>query len=138
VDIPKGGASGAIIAQAGRFGGWSLYLLNASPLYIQFPWPAALHDRIQSALAGGKRQFVSISTMTAAASARRNGTLYVNDRKSRLAHRAHAMLRILRMEGSTFGADEARRSRKLQAPFKFSGAIYKVTVEQKAGKGRHR
>ena len=26
VDVPPGGANGVIIAQAGRFGGWSLYM----------------------------------------------------------------------------------------------------------------
>jgi hypothetical protein len=26
IEVPKGGANGVIIAQAGRFGGWSLYM----------------------------------------------------------------------------------------------------------------
>ena len=30
VHIPEGGANGVILAQAGRFGGWSLYLKEAS------------------------------------------------------------------------------------------------------------
>ena len=33
VDIPEGGAEGVILAQAGRFGGWSLYLHNGRPTY---------------------------------------------------------------------------------------------------------
>ena len=33
VEIPKGGANGVILAQAGRFGGWSLYLRNGKPTY---------------------------------------------------------------------------------------------------------
>jgi arylsulfatase len=33
VEIPQGGASGVIIAQAGRFGGWSLYLKDGKPIY---------------------------------------------------------------------------------------------------------
>jgi len=33
VEIPKGGASGVIISQAGRFGGWSLYLKDGRPTY---------------------------------------------------------------------------------------------------------
>jgi arylsulfatase len=28
IEVPKGGASGVIIAQAGRFGGWSLYMMG--------------------------------------------------------------------------------------------------------------
>ena len=33
VDIPQAGAKGVIIAQAGRFGGWSLYLKDGKPTY---------------------------------------------------------------------------------------------------------
>ncbi|MDB6176266.1 arylsulfatase [Paracoccus sp. Z330] len=33
VDIPEGGAQGVIIAQGGRFGGWSLYMDEGRPIY---------------------------------------------------------------------------------------------------------
>ncbi len=33
VDVPKGGANGVLIAQAGRFGGWSLYVHEGKPCY---------------------------------------------------------------------------------------------------------
>jgi len=33
VEVPKGGAKGTIIAQGGRFGGWSLYVKNGVPAY---------------------------------------------------------------------------------------------------------
>src|SRR2546427_7505222 len=33
VEIPQGGANGVIVAQAGRFGGWSLYLKDGEPTY---------------------------------------------------------------------------------------------------------
>jgi len=33
VDIPKGGAKGAILSQGGRFGGWSLYMKDGKPIY---------------------------------------------------------------------------------------------------------
>jgi arylsulfatase len=33
VEIPKGGANGVILAQGGRFGGWSVYLMNGKPSY---------------------------------------------------------------------------------------------------------
>ena len=33
VEIPAGGASGVILAQAGRFGGWSLYVSEGKPAY---------------------------------------------------------------------------------------------------------
>ena len=33
VEIPAGGANGVILAQGGRFGGWSLYLKDGKPIY---------------------------------------------------------------------------------------------------------
>ena len=33
LDIPSGGANGAILAQGGRFGGWSLYMKDSKPIY---------------------------------------------------------------------------------------------------------
>jgi arylsulfatase len=33
VEIPQGGANGVILAQGGRFGGWSLYLKGGKPVY---------------------------------------------------------------------------------------------------------
>ena len=33
VDIPQGGANGVILAQGGRFGGWSLYTKGGKPVY---------------------------------------------------------------------------------------------------------
>ena len=44
VEIPKGGANGVVLAQAGRFGGWSLYLKNGKPTYTyNFLGLTALH-----------------------------------------------------------------------------------------------
>ena len=33
IDIPAGGANGVILAQGGRFGGWSLYVKDGRPVY---------------------------------------------------------------------------------------------------------
>ncbi len=33
VEIPRGGANGVLLAQGGRFGGWSLYLKDGKPAY---------------------------------------------------------------------------------------------------------
>jgi arylsulfatase len=33
LEIPAGGANGAILAQGGRFGGWSLYMKDGKPTY---------------------------------------------------------------------------------------------------------
>jgi arylsulfatase len=34
VEVPRGGANGVIIAQAGRFGGWSLYMKGGRALHV--------------------------------------------------------------------------------------------------------
>ena len=34
VEVPAGGANGVIIAQAGRFGGWSLYMKGGRAYYV--------------------------------------------------------------------------------------------------------
>ncbi len=34
VEIPEGGASGVILAQGGKFGGWSFYLNDGKPTYV--------------------------------------------------------------------------------------------------------
>ena len=33
LEVPKGGANGVILAQGGRFGGWSLYVKGGKPVY---------------------------------------------------------------------------------------------------------
>jgi arylsulfatase len=33
LEIPEGGANGVILAQGGRFGGWSLYMKDGKPVY---------------------------------------------------------------------------------------------------------
>jgi arylsulfatase len=34
LEVPPGGASGAILSQGGRFGGWSLYMTDGRPAYV--------------------------------------------------------------------------------------------------------
>ena len=138
VDIPKGGASGAIIAQAGRFGGWSLYLLNGKPTYTYNflglqRYTIASNQRLPAGKATIRFDFDYDGGGVGKGG---TGTLYVNDRKV-------ASGRIERTqccgfsadEGVDVGADEGTPvTEAYKPPFKFSGAIYNVTVEQKAGK----
>ena len=42
VEIPQGGANGVILAQGGRFGGWSLYLKDGKPAYV-YNWTGLAH-----------------------------------------------------------------------------------------------
>lgn len=45
VDIPTSDARGVILCQAGRFGGWSLYLNDGKPIYV-YNWLGLEHYRI--------------------------------------------------------------------------------------------
>ena len=53
LDVPAG-ASGAILAQGGKFGGWSLYMKDGKPAYTyNFLGSVALHrDRAERAASG--------------------------------------------------------------------------------------
>src|SRR5207244_6377820 len=55
VEIPKDGANGVILAQAGRFGGWSLYLKDGKPTYT-YNWLGLRQYTVAApqALPGGK------------------------------------------------------------------------------------
>lgn len=37
LDIPAGGAKGAVLVQGGRFGGWSLHVRDGKPAY-EYNW----------------------------------------------------------------------------------------------------
>jgi len=49
LEIPKGGANGVILSQAGQFGGWSLYVKDGKPKY-HYNWLA----REQYVIEGGE------------------------------------------------------------------------------------
>ena len=71
VEIPKNGANGVILAQGGRFGGWSLYVKDGKPTYT-YNWLGLQRYTVAAmqALQPGRRRSASSSPMTAAASAR--------------------------------------------------------------------
>jgi arylsulfatase len=45
IDVPAGGVGGVILAQGGRFSGWSLYVKNGRPAYA-YNWLGREHYRI--------------------------------------------------------------------------------------------
>jgi arylsulfatase len=101
VQIPEGGANGVIIAQAGRFGGWSLYLKEGKPTFCynflglqEFKVPAA------DAVAAGKAT-VRMNFDYDGGGIGKGGmvTLLVNGQKV-------ASGRIERTQGMMFSADE--------------------------------
>jgi arylsulfatase len=135
VDVPKGGANGTIIAQGGRFGGWSLYVKTGIPAYdYNFLGMARYTVAAKDALVPGKStvrfDFVYDGGGVGKGG---TGTLFVNDRKV-------AEGRIERTEGMIFSADEtADVGIDLGTPVveaigaeeksRFTGHIPKVTIE---------
>ena len=55
LDIPPGGAKGVVMAQAGQFGGWSLYVKDGKPKYA-YNWLAREMYTIEAQRAATHRQ----------------------------------------------------------------------------------
>lgn len=136
VEIPKGGANGVILAQGGRFGGWSLYLKGGKPTYTynflglqrftvaaaQAIPPGKAAIRFEFAYDGGGLGKGGLAT------------IFVNDKKV-------AEGRIERTQAIIFSADETADVGEDDATpvtedykaydNKFTGKILKVTVNVK-------
>jgi arylsulfatase len=137
LQVPKGGAKGVILAQAGRFGGWSLYLKDGKPTYTynflglkrftiaaKQPVPAGKSTiRFEFAYDGGGLGKGG------------TGTLFVNGKQV-------AQGRIERTQAMIFSADEGAdvgedgetpvvEDYGVPAPYRFTGKIDKVTIELK-------
>jgi hypothetical protein len=136
VEIPAGGANGVIIAQAGRFGGWSLYLKDGKPTYCyNFLGLEEFKVAAPSAMAAGKAT-LRMNFDYDGGGAGKGGTasLLVNGEKV-------ASGRIERTQMAIFSADETAGVGKDDATpvttdYKerdnsFTGKILKVTVDVK-------
>ena len=74
VELPAGGANGVILAQGGRFGGWSLYMKGGKPVYAyNFLGLQRFTVASSQAVPAASRRSASSSPMTAAASQGRPG-----------------------------------------------------------------
>jgi arylsulfatase len=134
VEIPAGGASGVVLAQAGRFGGWSLYFKDGRPAYaynwigretytVAAPQPVAPGEaevRLDFAYDGGGRG--------------KGGTarLFVNGRQvaeGRVAHTNPIMFSV--DEAADVGVDEGTPVTEAYtaAGSRFTGRIRRVTVD---------
>jgi len=135
VEIPKKGANGVLLAQAGRFGGWSFYVKDGKPTYT-YNWlglqrytvaatqavpPGKATIRFEFAYDGGG---VGKGGM---------GTLFVNGKKVAAARIDRTQCCAFSAdEGADVGADEGTPIiEAYKVPFKFTGKITSVTVELK-------
>jgi arylsulfatase len=135
VDVPQGGAQGTILAQGGRFGGWSLYVKDGVPAYdYNFLGLKQTSIVASKPLAPGKSTLKFDFAYDGGGPGKGGmGTLFVNGEKV-------AEGRIEHTQGGLFSADEtADVGIDLGTPVveaigaehasKFSGHIPKVTVE---------
>jgi arylsulfatase len=135
VEISKAGANGAILAQAGRFGGWSLYLKDGKPTYTyNFLGLQRFTVAAKQALPAGKATIRFEFAYDGGGIGKGGvGTLLVNGKNV-------ATGRIERTqccgfsadEGADVGADEGTPvTEAYKVPFKFPGKIGQVTIELK-------
>jgi arylsulfatase len=135
VDVPQGGANGTILAQGGRFGGWSLYVKNSVPAY-DYNFLGLQRSSIAAAkpLAPGKSTIRFEFAYDGGGPGKGGmGTLFVNDEKV-------AEGRIEHTQAGMFSADETAdvgidlgtpvvEAIGAEAKSRFTGRIPKVTVQ---------
>jgi arylsulfatase len=136
VETPAGGANGVILAQGGRFGGWSLYFKDGKPIYAyNFLGLQRFTVAAAQAVPAGKATIRFEFAYDGGGLAKGGlGTLYVNDKKV-------AEGRIERTEAMVFSADETADVGEDDATTvtedykaydnKFTGKILKVTIDVK-------
>jgi arylsulfatase A-like enzyme len=137
VQVPKKGARGVILAQAGRFGGWSLYLKNGNPTYTYNylglkRYTIAATQPVPAGKAVIRFEFAYDGGGLGKGG---TGTIFVNDKKV-------AQGRIERTQPMIFSGDEGAdvgedgetpvvEDYGIPAPYKFTGKINKITVDLK-------
>ena len=135
LDIPKGGANGAILSQGGRFGGWSLYMKDGKPAYTyNFLGLERYTVSASQALPAGSATVVLDFAYNGGGPGKGgNATLYVNGKSV-------AQGRIDKTQPNIFSADEtADVGMDNQTPVaegigvgaetRFTGKIYEVVLE---------
>jgi arylsulfatase len=135
VEVPQGGANGVILAQAGRFGGWSFYLKDGKPTYT-YNWlglkrfTVAANDALPAGKATVRFEFVYDGGGVGKGG---TGTLYVNGKNVATGRIEQTQCCAFSAdEGADVGADEGTPvTEAYQVPFKFTGKIDKVTIELK-------
>ncbi|GKT07815.1 arylsulfatase [Desulforhabdus sp. TSK] len=137
VEIPKGGANGVILAQAGRFGGWSLYLMDGKPTYhYNFLGLARFTIAAKDPVPAGKATIRYEFAYDGGGLAKGGlGAIFVNGAKV-------AEGRIEQTQPMVFSGDEGAdvgedgetpvvEDYGIPAPYKFTGRIDKVTIDLK-------
>ncbi|MDF0666083.1 MAG: arylsulfatase [Nitrospira sp.] len=136
VEIPEGGADGVILAQAGRFGGWSLYVKDGKPTYT-YNFVGLQRFTISSpqALGTGKAAIRYEFDYDGGGPGKGGmGILSVNGDKVADGRIEHTQCCVYSAdEGADVGVDEGTPVTEdyKARDNKFTGKIHKVTIELK-------
>jgi arylsulfatase len=135
VDVPQGGGNGTIVAQGGRFGGWSLYVKDGVPAYdYNFLGMSRSSVVASKPLAPGKSTIRFDFAYDGGGPGKGGvGTIFVNGEQV-------AQGRIERTQAMMFSADETAdvgidlgtpvvETIGSEAKSRFTGRIPKLTVE---------
>jgi len=129
----ENGTNGAILAQAGRFGGWSLYVKDGKPMYTyNFLGLQEYTVAATEALPAGKAT-IRFEFVYDGGGVGKGGvaTIFVNGKKvasGRIEQTQCCMFSA--DEGADVGTDEGTAvSTGYAVPFKFNGKIKKVTID---------
>jgi arylsulfatase A-like enzyme len=135
IDVPKDGAEGVLLAQGGRFGGWSFYVKDGKPVYT-YNWLGLKRYDVASKtkLAPGKATVRFEFAYDGGGAGKGGlGTILVNGQKV-------AEGRIDQTQCCMFSLDEAADvgrndgtpvTEDYKVPFAFNGTIEKVTISLK-------
>jgi arylsulfatase len=138
VEIPKTGASGVLLAQAGRFGGWSLYVKDGRPNYT-YNWLGLKRYTVAAAqpLPTGKATLRFEFAYDGGGPGKGGkATIFVNGKRVATGRIERTQCCFYSAdEGTDVGADEGTPvTEAYRPPFKFTGKISKVVVELKETK----
>jgi arylsulfatase len=135
IDVPAAGANGTVIAQGGRFGGWSLYVKDGVPAYdYNFLGLQRTSIAGKSKLPPGKAVLRFDFAYDGGGPGKGGmGTLYVNDAKVAEGRIEHTQFGIFSAdETADIGIDLGTpvvEAIGAEAKSRFTGRIPKVTVE---------
>jgi arylsulfatase A-like enzyme len=135
LEIPKEGANGVILAQAGRFGGWSLYLKDGKPTYTyNFLGLQRYTVAAKQALPAGKTTVRFEFAYDGGGIGRGGvGTILVDGKNAATGRIDRTQFGIFSAdEGADVGVDEGTPvTEAYKVPFKFTGKIDQVTIDLK-------
>ena len=139
VEIPQGGANGVILAQAGRFGGWSLYVKDGKPVYTyNFLGLQRFNIAASQPLSTGKAtiryEFASDGPGMGKGGL---GTISVNGQKVAEGRIEHTQCCVYSAdEGADVGMDDGTpvTAEYKERDNKFTGKIQSVTIDLKEQK----